>query len=379
MILRISAVLAFIALMTTSFCLSSLAAQKESLKPLISTSASPKPVNISSFDTNKIVLHQGASKTVTMTGTNLDQMANVKVMYNSYTEVTDVQATLGPASPTSRTITFKASDGVKAQCCYTLRFMVGGPLPLDVMERMFSVQTTNGRKPGNASFTLNNGAGETKSRSVNLAITAENNPTHFKTNYNNDWMPFINNPTIQLADRCGAQYVRLSLKNENGVTSDPGSGHHDDRHCPPGSALEKCILYNADRDWIMSSLSSRNQLNWTAPPPDIMSDCTLAKNPYEGGLAVVEAKGKTPANGATCNFELFRSELTHGFKYKTYSTIDGTGCANGAGFSASYPPAGGTSMKLGLRLWSNPGKTCRVIIKQVTLTGPCMESTDYAF
>jgi len=75
----------------------------------------------------------GESVTVTMTGANLNLIETVKIFRNRR-EYPEVEARLGAASATSRTLTLKASSSAKPFCCLSLQFIAGKQV-LNVTER----------------------------------------------------------------------------------------------------------------------------------------------------------------------------------------------------------------------------------------------------
>jgi hypothetical protein len=356
--------------------------------PLINSASNPAPQ----------LEPGGPGVVVDLRGVNLNRITTVQVLSGGQV-IKDVTVTLGPATSTTRSFTFKAipdalsrtglalriSDGRQTIDIPTniLKIEVGPKKPInplgtpDTTPRLVDTTKSSSAGPAITSFVINGGAASATANRVTLNIAAQN-ASSFRASENSAftgaaWQTWSITavPPFDLSAGNGTKTVYVQVKNPAGTVSPTVSDTITLNASPPPTRSEYRI--GAGDAYEFSQLQGFKFSSACGDSITQEARISYGGTPWPGSNSIIlKAHGKPwDLFGARCDFVLFDGrELKEGWVFKSYDAVAESGNVGSSYTVNERPTAGSRTIRFRIHLWCDKDYQAQYYITRITLEGP---------
>jgi hypothetical protein len=351
----------------------------------------------------------GPAVVIDLRGTSLDRIQSVRIL-SAGQEIKDVTVVLGPASPTTRSLTFKALAGAPARTALALQISDGrqsfdipariiqlevGPVkpvntlgPVDTTPRLIDATKTPAPAPNVTSFAINGGAASTTATRVVLNMSVQN-ASSYRASENSAfsgavWKAWTITavPPFDLSPGNGPKTVYVQVKNPAGQVS-PAVNDSITLNVPPPPARVEYRIPAGEAHTFSTEQGFKTSQACNNPPIEEASWRDVNQGSGGSGPMMISllVMGKPYITfGARCDFVLFDGrQLNEGWVFKSYDAVGPTD-TYGHGYTVTErPTVGSRTIRFRIHLWCDAGNTCRFDITFITLEGPAGQDWREAF
>jgi hypothetical protein len=348
--------------------------------PLINSASNPAPQ----------LAPGGPGVMVDLRGVNLNRITTVQVLSGGQV-IKDVTVTLGPATATTRSFTFKATPDALTRTGLALRISdgrqtidiptnilkveVGPQKPLNLLgapnttTRLVDTTRSTSAGPAVTSFVINGGAASATATRVTLNLAVQN-ASSFRASENSAftgavWQTWSITavPSFDLSAGNGTKTVYVQVKNPAGTVS-PTASDTITLNIPPTPARAEYRIAGPEAYGFSRSQGFRFSSKCEDPVTQqayFDTDGVCKANGREGGLLF----------GARADFVLYDGrELREGWVFKSYDAYTGP-LQDGWGYTVNErPTAGSRTIRFRIHMWANRGRFAEYSVKYLTLEGP---------